>query len=131
MKLLATLTALLLSFALNAQDLKFKICGSRDKKWIGSTVYATSLDENFSELTFYKNLSVVESNRKYKTKKPATTWKIVSGEYINDASTILMIGNRRYNVEFSTTNNGREFMTLTYTPESEDEAQVIKTFYAE
>ena len=131
MKLLATIALICLSFAANAQDIKFHLAGAKMKKWTGSTIYITSSDENFSNLTFYKNYAVVEENRKYKTKKPATTWKLITGDYLNDAEIVLQIGSRYYHVEFSTTNNGKEFMTLTWGPEGDGDDMVIKTFYAE
>jgi hypothetical protein len=131
MKFLATLTLVCLSFITHAQDIHFKLAGAVKKKWIGSTIYITASDENFSNLTFYKNHTVVEENRKYKTKKPASSWSITNGDYINDPEIIVQIGNRNYHAEFSTTNNGKEFMTLTWEPERENEDVVIKTFYAE
>ncbi len=131
MKISVTIALLCLSFLTNAQDIKFKLAGATNKKWVGSTIYIASSDENFSNLIFYKNHSVVEENRKYKTKKPATEWKLVKGDYANDADIELQVGKRSYHVEFSTTNNGKEFMTLTWVPERENEDIVIKTFYVE
>ena len=132
MKFFATLTLLVgLSVCALAQDIKFKLADAKVKKWIGSSIYITSNDENFSNLTFYKNHAVVEENRKYKTKKPATEWKLIKGEYVNDPEIVVQIGKRNYQVEFSTTNNGKEFMTLTWVPEQENGDVVIKTFYAE
>ncbi len=131
MKISVTIALLCCTLLSRAQDIKFKLAGATEKKWVGSTIYIAASDENFSNLTFYKNHSVVEENRKYKTKKPATQWKLIKGDYTNDADIELQVGKRIYHVEFSTTNNGKEFMTLTWVPERENEDIVIKTFYVD
>ena len=112
------------------QDLDFKLSGAIKRKWVGDQLITASTTENTTDLVFYRNHKVAESNRKYGTAKKEQSWDIVSGQYIDDHLR-LRIGNRTYTLEFSTTSNGRDFITLTSGGENEGGEYVVKTFYAE
>ena len=126
--------AILLVFISSAafgQDIQFMLAGAKMKKWIGANTYAASKEENETYLTFYSNFTLQEYSVTYKKPSVPQHWKIISGEFIKDADIIIEIGKREYNVEFSRTSNGRDFMTITRIPLREDELPVMKTYYAE
>ena len=127
-----TITALLVCISLMAsgQDIKFMLSGANKKKWIGANVYNDGREINNVNLTFFSNFSCEEYSVKYKKPSVPQKWKIINGEYRED-SVVIQIGNRLYNVEFSKTSNGRDFMTLNRIPIREEEPVLTKTYYSE
>lgn len=130
MKYIIALTLVFVSFSVSAQDVLNKLANASHRKWIGANIYDDGARENTGTLTFYTNHKLVIGDHKYNTTKPDQKWWLASGEFITDRDIVLKLGNRLYQVEFSTTNNGRDFMTLTRIPVNEDESPVIKTYYA-
>lgn len=122
---------LFISFAVSAQDIQFQLTGSRSRKWVGANIYAGKAQENTTTLTFFTNHKVVEGDKVYKSTKPPVKWMLVTGEYMKDNNIVLMIGKHQYTAEFSMTNNGKDFLTLTRIPEQENEPMVMKTYVAE
>ena len=131
MRYIAILAFLFLSLSVSAQDVAFKLANASHRTWIGANVYDGTSHENFNNLTFYTNHKLVVTDRKYNANKPAQIWWIATGEYVYDKNIVIKIGSHLYAAEFSKTNNGRDFLTLTRIPETEDEDQVVKTYYAE
>lgn len=131
MKYLIAFTLLCLSFAASAQDIKYQLANASKKKWIGANTYGRNNQENTTTLTFFKNMTLVEGDRRYNSSKPPVKWWLVSGDYMKDNNIVVLIGKHQYAVEFSKTNNGKDFMSLTRIAEHEGEEQVMKTYYAE
>ncbi len=132
MKYIIAVSLLFLSLVSSAQDIKLQLANANKRKWVGANIYQKSGNaENTTTLTFYTNQTVVEGNAKYKSEKKAQKWWIVSGDYVKDNNIVIQIGDRSYNVEFSRTNNGKDFLTLTYVPEEGNTGMIIKTYVAE
>ena len=113
------------------QDIRFKLSGAKSKKWIGINVFTPAKEENETTLTFYSNLTLQEYSLKYKKPSLTQPWRVTAGDYVDDASIVIEIGDRGYNVEFSKTSNGRDFLTLTRITQHEWESPLMKTYYAE
>ncbi|MBC7554239.1 MAG: hypothetical protein H7257_09690 [Taibaiella sp.] len=128
MKIIAAIAFLFLSLAGYSQDIKFKLNGPKQKKWIGQSIFNGGSEENFTNLTFYRTMKVAEENRKYNTKAKPQPWSLVSGAYLNDDNIVVNIGDRQYRTEFSQTNNGKELLTLTLMTTREEEPEIIKTY---
>ena len=131
MRLIATIALIFLSLTAKCQDVIFKLADAKHKKWIGTTEFVTSGNEYFTDLTFYANHTVTIFNRRTKNTPEVKKWNLIAGDYLDDSDIILQIGIRQYHVEFSTTTNGKEFMTLTSIPLEDNELSVVKAFYAE
>ncbi len=131
MRGLLAVMAFFISFVSVGQDINYKLAGDVQRKWIGESIILDKSAENFTNLTFYKYHKVVEYNRKYNASKPILVWDIVEGKYLNDENIVIQIGSRKYHLQFSKTNNGNDFMTLSSGGEGENEEYIIKTFYAE
>lgn len=131
MKHLFTLALLGLSVVANAQNIRFKLSEASKKKWIGQTQFLTSSEENATNLIFTYDMKVTEENRTYRTKKSLGTYRIISGIMAKDPDIVIELNGQQYQVEFSYTNNGYEFMTLTLIPAREEDPVMSKTYYAE
>ena len=131
MRYVALLAFLFLSLSVSAQDIAYKLANASHRTWIGANVYDGSQHENVNNLTFYTSHKVQVFDRKYNTQKSTQQWWIATGEYVYDKNIVIKIGSRMYAAEFTKTNNGRDFLTLTRIPETDEEDQVIKTYYAE
>ncbi len=131
MRYIAILAFFFISYSVSAQDVANKLANASHRTWVGANVYDGTQHENLNDLTFYTNHKLVVTDHKYNTTKPAQTWWIATGEYVYDKNIVIKIGSHMYTAEFSKTNNGRDFLTLTRIPENEDEGEVVKTYYAE
>ncbi len=131
MKYCLSLLLVCISFLGIAQDLNYKLAGASHKKCIGDNLGIDNARENNTVLTFYKNRTVIEYNDKYKSGKPVQKWQFVSGEFADANDIILQIGKKQYSVEFSKTNNGKDFMILSSGGGDDDANLVVRTFHAE
>lgn len=130
MKYLVAVVLLFSSFCASAQDIRHMLANASSRKWIGANVYDGTSSENSYTLTFYRNQTLRVTDRSYGNTRPQQNWWIKTGEFVTDRDIVVMIGAKYYSVEFSKTNNGRDFMTLTRIKQDEDDDLVIKTYYA-
>ncbi len=131
MKYFYTAALLFISFIATAQETRLKLAGIAQKKWIGVNIIMEKSDDNPTDLTFTRDYKVKEYNRRYSKYSVPQKWEMVTGENVKDDLIQIRIGERVYNVEFSLTANGRDFLTLTRVPENEWDEYVVKTYYAE
>jgi hypothetical protein len=131
MKYLFVFLLLSISIATSAQDLKYKLATTTHKTWIGYTTFGANAEENFTNLTFHDNFKVEVYDRRYKVKKEPKKWYILQGDMATDDAIFILIGNNKYQVSFSNTSNGKEFLTLTHLATDEDDIEVVRNFYAE
>lgn len=130
MRFVVAAILLLSTLSVSAQDIKLTLANASSRKWIGANVYDGSESENSYSITFFRNQTLSVTDRKYGNTHPKQSWWIKTGEYITDQNIVLQIGSKYYTAEFSKTNNGRDFMTLTRIKQDEDDDLVIKTYYA-
>lgn len=131
MRYFAILALLFFSLSVSAQDVANKLANASSRKWIGANVYDGSAADNTTTLTFYTNHKLIVGDRKYNSTKPAQKWWIAEGEYVTDSRIVLKLGSKLYIAEFSKTDKGRDFMTLTRVKENDDDDVIAKTYYAE
>lgn len=131
MKHVLSLALVVISFVASAQNVRFKLAETKQKKWIGQTQFISESEENVTNLIFTSDMKVTEENRRYHTAKSLGRYRIISGIMAKDTDIVIELDGRRYNVEFSYTNNGYEFMTLSLIPDREEDSVTIRTYYAE
>jgi hypothetical protein len=131
MKYLLSLALVVISFVASAQNVRFKLADAKQKKWIGQNQFITESEENVTNLVFTIDMKVTEENRRYHSQKSLGRYRILSGIMAKDTDIVIELDGRQYNVEFSYTNNGHEFMTLSSIPAREEDPIVTRTYYAE
>src|ERR1700721_1673868 len=113
MKLFHTVIFILFAIVAKGQDITFTLTHSGNRKWIGIEK-TNSLNGTSSEDMIFKANHKVEQ-RPVNSHRSSTTqkWSLLSGNNINDEHITLQIGDVTYNVIFSKTSNGSDFITLT------------------
>ena len=114
MKLLQTLILICFSIAVKAQDITFAIAHTSEKKWIGVDKTSTLNGLKSTNLVFHTNhkaeIVPVNSNKRTVT----TDLALINGSSIYDDNIVIKIGDIYYNVTFSKTSNGSDFMVLSW-----------------
>ena len=131
MRFLITIMLIGMSYLAQGQDIMYRLAGASKKTWTGQTSYINSGSENPVNLTFYKNHTVEAYSTKYNKKMPVEHWILIKGDYYDDNDVIVQIGDRQYHIEFSKTNNGRDFMVMTSPLKGSDDEVVANTYFAE
>jgi hypothetical protein len=101
---------------------------TNDKKWIGVDKTSTLNGLRSTNLVFHANhkADIVPVNSHKNTVK--TTWQLISGNTTHDDNIAIRIGDIEYNVIFSKTSNGADFMTLSW---SKNDKVTSRSYYSE
>lgn len=128
MRLLQTLILICFSLVERAQDVTFMLSHTNDKKWIGVDKTSTLNGLRSTNLVFHANhkADIVPVNSHKNTVK--TTWQLISGNTTHDDNIVIKIADIEYNVIFSKTSNGADFMTLSWT---KNDKVTSRSYYSE
>ena len=112
------------------QEVKYMLASTTHRTWIGANVLSGGVSENTVNLTFYSTFKVQAYDRASKRKRPAMRWYWLEGNNIYDRDIKIAINGREFQVEFTKTENGKDFMTLTRIPKDDEEEVVVRNYYA-
>ena len=128
MKLLQTLILICFSFAVKAQDITFTLAHTSEKKWIGVDKTSTLNGLKSTNLVFHSNhkADIVPVNSHKNT--ATTKWQLISGNTIHDDVIVVRIADIDYTVVFAKTQNGADFMTLSWT---KNDKVMSRSYYSE
>lgn len=128
MRLMQILILTFLSIAVKAQDITFTLTHTKEKKWIGVDKTSTLNGLRSTNLVFHSNhkADIIPVNS-HKNKVTAT-WQLISGNTIKDDNIIVRIADIDYNVVFTKTSNGADFITLSWT---KNDKVLSRSYYSE
>ena len=131
MRFFITIMLIGMSYLAQGQDIMYRLTGPSKRTWTGQSTYINSGAENTVSLTFYKNHTVEAYSNRYNKKVSTEHWILIKGDYYDDNDVVVQIGNRQYHIEFSKTNNGRDFMVMTSPVVGSDDEVVANTYFAD
>lgn len=131
MRFVITFMLIGMSYLAQGQDIIYRLTGPSKRTWTGQSSYINSGADNTVNLTFYKNHTVEAYSNRYHKILSTEHWTLIKGDYYDDNDVVIQIGNRQYHIEFSKTNNGRDFMIMTSPVVGSDEEIIANTYFAD
>ncbi len=128
MRLLQTIILICFSLVVKAQDITFTLAYTGAKKWVGVDKTSTLNGLRSTNLVFHTNhkaeIVPVNSHKK----QVNTNWQLISGATIHDDNIVVKIADIEYNVIFSKTSNGSDFITLSWV---KNDKVMSRSYYSE